>query len=121
MANGLSLAEERVDSTKIITAAGELDSSSSPQLGRAIGEAIDAGNVDLLLDLNRVTFLDSTGLGVLLNALRSLRRAGGRLRLVCDVPAVLRVFQTTRLDRDFAIFPSREHALGGASGQAAAG
>ncbi|MEA2391707.1 MAG: anti-sigma factor antagonist [Solirubrobacteraceae bacterium] len=112
MSRALSLAEERVNTTHIISATGELDSFTSPELSHSIGKAIEAGQTDLLLDLNQVTFLDSTGLGVLLNALRRLARAGGRLRLVCDVPAVLRVFQTTRLDRDFAIFPTRDHALG---------
>lgn len=105
--------EEQVDSTLVLAPAGELDSATSPQLATRIRAATDAGATDLLLDLTGVTFLDSTGLAVLLEAKRRLAAAGGRLRLACSVPAVLRVFQTTRLDRDFAIFPSRESALHG--------
>jgi len=48
---------------------------------------------------------------VLPEAKRRLARTGGQLQIACAVPAVLRVFQTTRLDRDFAIFPTRELAL----------
>jgi anti-sigma B factor antagonist len=108
---GLSLVEERANSTQIIAAQGELDSATAPALSHRIAAAIDAGHRDLLLDLNGLKFLDSTGLGVLLEAKRRLARTGGRLQIVCAVPAVLRVFQTTRLDRDFTILPGREQAL----------
>jgi anti-sigma B factor antagonist len=107
----LSLVEEQANSTQIIAATGELDAASAPMLSRSVGAAIDAGHEDLLLDLSGLSFLDSTGLGVLLGAKRRLARAGGRLQIVCAVPAVLRVFQSTRLDRDFTILPSREQAL----------
>lgn len=111
MSGELSLAEEQAGSTHVIGAAGELDAASAPALGRRLDAAIDAGHEDLLLDLTGLGFLDSTGLGVLLGAKRRLARAGGRLQIACAVPAVLRVFQTTRLDREFTIVPSREQAL----------
>lgn len=107
----LSLTEEQVGWAHVITAAGELDAASAPALGRCLEAAIEAGHEDLLLDLSGLRFLDSTGLAVLLGAKRRLARAGGRLQIACAVPAVLRVFQTTRLDREFTILPTREHAL----------
>lgn len=119
MSGELSLVEEQADSTHVIAAAGDLDAASAPALGRRVNAAIDAGHEDLLLDLSGLRFLDSTGLGVLLGAKRRLARVGGRLQIVCAVPAVLRVFQTTRLDRDFKILPSREQALRRSPGRAA--
>lgn len=119
MSGELSIAEEQAGSTRVIAAVGELDAASAPTLGRRLNAAIDAGHEDLLLDMSGLRFLDSTGLGVLLGAQRRLARAGGSLQIACAVPAVLRVFQTTRLDRDFTILPSREQALRRPPGRAA--
>ncbi len=65
----------------------------------------------LVIDLNKLELLDSTGLSVLLNARRRAVRAGVELSLVCDVRATLRLLEITRLDRDFNVFPSVEAAL----------
>jgi anti-anti-sigma factor len=65
----------------------------------------------LVLDMTDVTFIDSTGLSVLLNALRRITRAGGRLALVCTNPTVLRLFEITRLDSTFDIHAALRPAL----------
>lgn len=111
MPGGLQISEETADGVRIIAASGELDAAGAPALSRSLNAAIDAGRADLVVDLSGLRFLDSTGLGVLLGAKRRLARTGARLQIVCAVPAVLRIFQTTRLDRDFTIVPSRAHAL----------
>lgn len=77
---------------------GELDLSTSPELGEALGREIAAGK-SVVLDLSGVTFIDSTGLNTLIRALRSCEANGGALRLRPDLPAqVSRVFQITGLD-----------------------
>jgi anti-sigma B factor antagonist len=65
----------------------------------------------VVLDLSDVTFIDSTGLSVLLNGLRRLNRLHGQMMLVCANPTVLRLFHVTRLDSTFEILPTREAAL----------
>jgi anti-sigma B factor antagonist len=77
----------------VIAVDGELDMTAAPDLRAAIGAAIDAGATALVVDLSEVTFIDSTGIGVLLAARHRLQRSGGSLDLVCTEPNVLRVLE----------------------------
>jgi anti-sigma B factor antagonist len=65
----------------------------------------------IVLDLTEVEFIDSTGLTVLLNGLRSVTLRGGRLALAISNPTVLRLFEITRLDSTFDIQPTLHDAL----------
>jgi anti-anti-sigma factor len=88
------LAEQRVK----LCVSGELDLSTSPQLGELLGRELDSGN-SVLVDLSGVTFIDSTALNTLIAALRSCESNGGSLAVGADLPAqVSRVFEITGLD-----------------------
>lgn len=76
-------------------------------LSAAIGEARSA----LVVDLSRVTFIDSMGLGALLGGMKRLQRKGGAFLLVVPEGDTRRVLQMTLLDRVFAIHATREAAL----------
>lgn len=91
------------DRTTIVNVDGEIHVSTAPEFGGALNATIESGRTRLVLDLSEVMFIDSTGLSVLLNALRQVTRAGGRLALVCSNPTVLRLFEITRLDSTFDI------------------
>src|SRR3954454_8285511 len=107
------LADEEVDArTHVVAPSGEIDALTAPQLGRRLLGVVEDGKTHVVVDLSRVTFLDSTGIGVLLNALRSLVRRSGRLVLVCPTKRVLRPFEVTGLVDRLAITSSREEALG---------
>ena len=111
-APSFSLAESELDSrTSVITVAGEVHVSTAPEFSQLLADAIGRGRVHLVLDLSRVDFIDSTGLSVLLNALRRITRRGGQLVLVCSNPTVLRLFEITRLDTTFDIQPTLDDAL----------
>jgi len=75
--------------------AGELDLESANALGALVGEHLDAGFPRLVLDLRAVTFMDSTGLHVLLEAQREARARGVELSLSPGPPNVQRVFDVT--------------------------
>jgi anti-sigma B factor antagonist len=101
------------DRTQIVMPSGEIDALSAPALGsRLLGLVADEGKTELVVDLSRVTFIDSTGIGVLLNALRSLATRGGRMVLVCPSDRILRPFQITGLVSRLQIARSREEAFG---------
>jgi anti-sigma B factor antagonist len=85
----------------VLAVEGEIHVSTAPEFTELLGRAIDAGDIRLVLDLSGVAFIDSTGLSVLLNALRRVTRAGGAMALVCANPTVLRLFEITRLDSTF--------------------
>jgi anti-sigma B factor antagonist len=109
------LSEDEPDErTTVITVAGEIHVTTAPQFSRLLNAAIARGKTALVLDLDRVTFIDSTGLSVLLNGLRRVTRRNGRMVLVCTNPTVLRLFQITRLDATFDIRATLEDALAGA-------
>jgi anti-sigma B factor antagonist len=87
--------------------AGDFDIFTAAQCRRALADLIDAGYVDLVVDLDRLDFLDSSGLGVLVGVLRKARAHGGTVRLVCVRPNMLNLFRTTGLGKVFDIYPAR--------------
>ena len=106
------LTEEDLDErTHVIAVRGEIHVTTAPEFSRRLNEAIARGKTSVVLDLSQVEFIDSTGLSVLLNGLRRVTRAQGRLALVCANPTVLRLFEITKLDTTFDIQGSREDAL----------
>jgi anti-sigma B factor antagonist len=101
------------DQAHVITVRGELDLATASEFSRPLLRAIDEGKTAVLVDLCDVVFIGSNGLATLLNGLRRLTRKGGRLAIATANPTVLRMFEITRTDTTFAIFPSRELALVG--------
>jgi anti-sigma B factor antagonist len=106
------LSEQQLDDdTTVVTVRGEIHVSTAPEFSRLLTESVAAGRTRMVLDLTDVEFIDSTGLSVLLNALRRVTRAGGRMALVCTNPTVLRLFEITKLDSTFAIHAAMRPAL----------
>jgi anti-sigma B factor antagonist len=113
-ASQFGVGAEAVDEhTHVVTPHGEVDVVTAPQLGRCLLGLAEGGGTSVVVDLSEVTFMDSTGIGVLLDALRQLTRRRGSLALVCPTERVLRPFQVTGLVGLLPIFGSREEALGG--------
>ena len=83
--------------TTVLTAVGEVDSSSAPALRTRLDSVLDGGVAALTVDLNGVTFLDSAGLCVLAAAHRRAARDGIRLRVLASSRAVIRPLQITGL------------------------
>jgi anti-sigma B factor antagonist len=107
------LVDEAVDdSTHVVTLHGEIDAHTAPKLGSRLFGLAEDGARGVVVDLTEVTFMDSTGIGVLVNALRHLSLRRCRMVLVCPTERVLRPFQITGLVGHMTIFDSRERALG---------
>jgi anti-anti-sigma factor len=102
----LSLSTRTVAEHTVLEVSGEVDVYTAPGLRERLIEVIDAGGRRVVVDLGRVDFLDSTGLGVLVGALKRLRAAGGTLALVCDKEPLLKIFRITALDQVFPLFPT---------------
>ncbi len=103
--------EEPDERTRIIIASGEIHVSTAGVFSEALNDAVTDGRTAIVLDLTDIGFIDSTGLSVLLNGLRRVTRAKGRMALVCVSPTVLRLFTITKLDTTFDIFATRPEAL----------
>ncbi|NLD76744.1 MAG: STAS domain-containing protein [Acidimicrobiales bacterium] len=91
------------DAWSIVAVSGEIDVATSPRFRERLIELISTGNHRIVVDLRWVDFIDSTGLGVLIGALKRLRSHEGELRLVIDDPRVLKIFDITGLDQVFEI------------------
>jgi anti-sigma B factor antagonist len=99
------------DGAYVIAVAGEADLYSAPELRRELEAAIEAGGRDIVVDLTKTTFIDSTALSVLVEATKRLRPDGGRLALVCVDQNLVKIFRITALDRLFPLFASRADAV----------
>ncbi|MEV8513714.1 STAS domain-containing protein [Dactylosporangium sp. NPDC051484] len=94
----------------VVTASGELDVATAPELRAYLHKLIDDGASTLVIDLSDVGFLDSTTLGVLISAHKRLAESGGVVELVIPHARLLRIFQITGLDRVFTIHESPAEA-----------
>lgn len=107
----LDIATSVVDGRTVVQVVGEIDVYTAPQLRERLDAEIDAGRYDLVVDLSGVSFMDSTGLGVLVGRLKQIRLNDGSMRLVCSHDRVLKVFVITGLDKVFAIYPTVGEAV----------
>ena len=103
----LTLATREVDGRAIVAVGGEIDVYTAPKLRDAITELVGSGTYDIIIDLEAVEFLDSTGLGVLVGGLKKVRAHDGSLDLV-----LLKIFRITGLAKVFVIHDSVELAPG---------
>ena len=92
----------------VITVSGEVDLATSPDLDAAIIAALDSGAGSLVIDLTDVSFMDSSGLGVIVRGLKRCREADKDLDLVITNERVLKVFGITGLDQVIPIHDSLE-------------
>lgn len=111
----LSVGSRAVAGHTVVEVHGEVDVYTAPMLRERLLELINGGAHRLVVDLSRVDFLDSTGLGVLVGALKRLRTSGGVLALVCPKESLLKIFRITALDRVFPLYDSVEAATAGAA------
>jgi len=96
--------------TGIVAVAGEIDLATVGGLREAISKHLTEGRAHLVVDLSAVTFIDSTGLGVLVGAAKKVTGAGS-VGLVCTEPRVLRLLTVTGLSRVLLVHPTLADAL----------
>jgi anti-anti-sigma factor len=99
------------DYIEIVAVTGELDMSSSAELRRRVEDAVRAGRNSIVIDLDRVTHMDSSGLAALIAAHQLTEERRGRLALVISSESVRRTVEVRGLDRLFTITPTREAGM----------
>lgn len=107
----LSLSTRTEGQRTVIEVGGEIDVYTAPKLREQLVDLVADGNYDLVVDMQRVDFLDSTGLGVLVGGLKRVRAHDGSLRLVCSQERILKIFRITGLTKVFPIHASLDEAL----------
>ncbi|EXG79306.1 anti-anti-sigma regulatory factor, SpoIIAA [Cryptosporangium arvum DSM 44712] len=116
----LQVSVEHVDGVARCEIVGEVDMATTPQLRDELLGLVDAGHKYLVLDVSGVPFLDSTGLGVLMEVHRRLRDNSGAAALVGARPALVRLLTITNLSRALPVYRSVEDASAAVTGSPAA-
>lgn len=109
----LQLATRHEGDVVVVSARGELDVFTAPDLDSELDALIADGSFHLVMDLSEVAFLDSTGLGVLVKALKHARESGGWLHLVISSDRIRKIFEITGLDASIPIFDTAQDAIVG--------
>ena len=94
----------------VVTVHGEVDLSTSPQLRDCLAGLIEQ-QPSIVVDLDDVGFIDSTGIGVLVGGVKRARSNGGELALVCNQRRILKVLEITGLTQVFSVYESVDDAL----------
>jgi anti-sigma B factor antagonist len=107
----LSVSSTEQGAVTVVHVAGEIDVYTAPLLREVLDKQVAAGRTNLVVDLEKVTFMDSTGLGVLVGRLKLVRGQNGSLRIVSAQERILKVFKITGLDKVFHIYPTVDVAV----------
>ena len=95
----------------VIAVGGEIDVYTAPKLREKLISLVESGSYQLIVDMEAVEFLDSTGLGVLVGGLKRVRAHDGFIDLVCTQSRILRIFRITGLNRVFTIHNTVAEAI----------
>ena len=114
----LSLSTRTEGDRTIVEVGGEIDVYTAPRLREQLVDLVADGKYHLVVDMERVDFLDSTGLGVLVGALKRVRSNDGDLYIVCTQPRIRKVFEVTGLTKVFQLFDTVDDAINGAGNPA---
>jgi anti-sigma B factor antagonist len=107
----LSLVTRTEGEKTVIVVGGEIDVYTAPKLREQIVQLVDDGHYRLVVDMEQVEFLDSTGLGVLVGGLKRVRAHDGSLDLVCTQERILKIFRITGLTKVFPVHSSVSEAV----------
>jgi anti-sigma B factor antagonist len=95
----------------VIEVGGEIDVYTAPKLREKLISLVEAGSYELIVNMEGVEFLDSTGLGVLVGGLKRVRAQDGWIDLVCTQSRILRIFKITGLNKVFNIYDTVPEAI----------
>lgn len=97
--------------SEVVDVEGEIDVYTAPRLRELLIELVNKGHFRLIVNMEKVEFLDSTGLGVLVGGLKRVRAHDGSLDLVCTQERILKIFRITGLTKVFGIHDTVDEAI----------
>ena len=107
----LKLGHYSKDGIEVVNVEGEIDIYTAPRLRELLIDLAGKNNYQLIVNLEKVGFLDSTGLGVLVGGLKRVRAHDGSLDLVCTQERILKIFRITGLTKVFGIYQTVDQAI----------
>jgi len=107
----LKLGHYSKDGNEVVTVEGEIDIYTAPRLRELLIDLAAKGSYQLIVNLDKVGFLDSAGLGVLVGGLKRVRPHDGWLDLVCTQERILRILRIAGLTNVFGIYQTVDQAI----------
>ncbi|MBW1783825.1 MAG: STAS domain-containing protein [Deltaproteobacteria bacterium] len=106
----MEIGQETINDVQILKLEGRLDASSAKGFKEKIGTLTRENHVKLVVDMGAVDFIDSSGLGSLVSALRTVNKLGGDIKVSALQDQVRAIFELTRLHRIFGIYDDSDAA-----------
>jgi anti-sigma B factor antagonist len=113
----LKLGHYNKDGIEVIDVRGQIDIYTAPRLRELLIDLVSKNNYQLIVNMDKVEFLDSTGLGVLVGGLKRVRAHDGSLDLVCTQERILKIFRITGLTQVFGIHETVNQAIAAKKGR----
>lgn len=107
----LKIEVDEKDGVVLLKLNGEVDVYTAPKLKSRLVDLVDQGKFKIIVDLEEVDFMDSSGLGVLVGGLKRVRSHDGAIALICTQENILKIFRITGLVKVFPIFENRDQAV----------
>ena len=101
----------RTKDPNVLPLDGEIDLHVSPEVAKSLRALIESKPKQVVVDLTKVTYLDSSGLAVLIEGMQNVQKYGGKFGLAGVQEDVKHVFDIARLDQVFEIYPDVDTAL----------
>ena len=112
----MDIVEKKLDKVNMLSLSGRLDAYSATEMEKKLDALIESGQTRLVLDLEKLEYISSSGLRVFLAALKKVKKEQGDIKLACMKPFIREVFDIAGFSQLFNIFDTREAAVSSFNG-----
>jgi anti-sigma B factor antagonist len=111
----MDIVEKKMGKVNVLSLSGRLDAYSAGEIEKKLDSLIEGGQPNLVMDLEKLEYISSSGLRVFLSALKKVKKQQGDIKLACMKPFIKEVFDIAGFTQLFNIFDTQEAAVGGFS------
>lgn len=107
----MEISQREKDAITILDIQGEIDLYNAPEIKDIIQKLIEAQKYNVIINLEKVSYIDSSGIGAMISSLSNLKKYQGGLKIINVYASVKKVFELTKLTSFFEIYESEGEAL----------
>ncbi|MFH1359441.1 MAG: STAS domain-containing protein [Candidatus Omnitrophota bacterium] len=107
----MECARSKLQDFTVIAITGEIDLNSSPEMRKTFDDLIKDNATKIIVDFQNVSYIDSSGLATLIEMMQRLKKHQGSMHLVRMADKIRNLFEVTKLDKLFKIYPTQEDVL----------
>lgn len=107
----MEISQREKNSIIILEIKGEIDLYNAPEIKDIVTKLIEDKKYDIIINLARVSYIDSSGIGALISSLSNLKKYQGSLKIINVFASVKKVFELTKLTSFFEIYEGEDQAL----------